>query len=136
MVNGMKTVSVNKGLYSNYLKKAAECFEAANDSLLRQNNNATVINAIHCAISASDALLVFFKGIRSAGQSHEDVISLLRSLEFDKDEINNKIRQLQKLLHIKNSAEYEEKLMTESNALSSIKNAERFFKWVEDMLTE
>jgi hypothetical protein len=36
----MKTVSVNKALYSNYLKKAAECFEAANDSLLSDAEDA------------------------------------------------------------------------------------------------
>ncbi len=130
----MKTVSVTKELYTNYLKKAAECFEAANDAILRQNNNAVVINAIHCAISSSDALLVFFKGIRSAGQSHEDVISLLRTLDFNKDEINNKIRQLQRLLQIKNSAEYEEKLMSSQDAEYSVRDAERFYGWAKEKL--
>ena len=86
----MKTRPVNKYLYSNYLKKAEELMETAKGAYLKERWNATVINCIHTAISASDALLVFFKEVRSSGESHEDVISLLRTLGFDKDEINNK----------------------------------------------
>ena len=72
--------------------------------------------------------------MRSAGESHEDVISLLRTLEFDKEEINNKIRQLQRLLQIKNSAEYEEKLMSQQDAESAIRDCERFIIWVREKL--
>jgi len=43
---------------------------------------------------------------------------------------------LQLLLQLKNKAEYEEKLMTESNASDSIKNASRFFNWVKELLKE
>jgi len=130
----MKTRAVNKYLYSNYLKKAEELMETAKDAYIKERWNATVINCIHSAISASDALLVFFKEIRSAGDSHEDVISLLRTLGFDKDEINNKTRQLQRLLGIKNTAEYEEKIMSQQDADSSLKDTERFVGWVKEKL--
>ena len=108
--------------------------ETAKDAYIKERWNATVINCIHSAISASDALLVFFKEIRSAGDSHEDVISLLRTLGFDKDEINNKTRQLQRLLGIKNTAEYEEKIMSQQDADSSLKDTERFVGWVKEKL--
>ena len=130
----MKTRPVNTHLYTNYVKKAAECLESAEAAYLKNNWNSTVINSIHSAISASDALLVFFKGVRSAGESHEDAISLLRTLDFGKEEISNKARQLQRLLQIKNSAEYEEKLMSQQDAENALRDAERFFGWAKEKL--
>ena len=70
----LKTRSVNKHLYKNYLKKAEEFMNACNDSFLKEDWNAAVINAIHAGISASDALTIFFKGVRHAGERHEDVV--------------------------------------------------------------
>ena len=130
----MKTRLVSKYLYTNYLKKATECFESAREAHVKGRWNAAVINCIHAGISASDALLVFFKEVRSIGEKHEDVLSLLKTLEFERDEINNKVRQLQRLLQIKNAAEYEERLMTENDSETALKDAERFFGWVKEKL--
>ena len=128
----MKTRNVDKHKYKNYLTKANEFFDMMNESFARRKFNATVLNAIHCAITSADALTVFYKGVRHAGERHEDVVALLNTLGLP--EMQNKNRQLLALLHIKNSAEYEEKLMTENNALDSIRNTERFYKWVKDTL--
>ena len=125
----MKTRNVDKHKYHNYLTKAEEFFDIMHESFAKKKFNATVLNAVHCAISSVDALTVFYKGVRHAGERHEEVIALLNSLGLT--DIQNKNRQLMDLLHIKNSAEYEEKLMTEKNALDSIKNAERLFRWVK-----
>ena len=130
----MKTRNVDKHKYVNYLKKSDEFFEIMKDSFAKKKFNATVLNAIHCAMSSADALTVFYKGIRHAGERHEDVVSLLNTLGLP--DMQNKNRQLLDLLRIKNSAEYEEKLMTETNASDSIKNAERFFKWVKERLNK
>ncbi|MBS3145309.1 HEPN domain-containing protein [Candidatus Woesearchaeota archaeon] len=130
----MKTRNVDKSKYKNYLIKAEEFFDIMNESFNKQEYNAVVLNAIHCAISSADALTVFYKGLRHAGERHEDVISLLNTLDIK--DIQNKNRQLLNLLQLKNKAEYEEKLMTESNASDSIKNASRFFNWVKELLKE
>lgn len=130
----MKTRNVDKHKYINYLKKADEFFEIMKDSFAKRKFNATVLNAIHCAMSSADALAVFYKGVRHAGERHEDALSLLNTLGLP--DMQNKNRQLLDLLRIKNSAEYEEKLMTEANASDSIKNAERFNKWVKEMLNK
>ncbi len=128
----MRTRNVDKHKYQNYLKKADEFFQVMNDSFAHKNYNATVVNAVHCAISAADGLTVFYKGVRHAGEKHEDVVSLINTLGIVG--IENKTRQLLRLLQLKNSAEYEETLMSESNALDAIKNAERFFSWVLQFL--
>lgn len=132
----MKTRAVNKPLFRNYLKKAEEYFDAMNTEFSSQRWNSCVLNAIHCGISAADALTVFFKGVRHAGERHEEVVNLLQSLDLDKNILKKKTRQLFDLLDIKNMAEYEENLTTESGALAAIKNAERFFKWVKEVLKE
>ena len=108
----MKTRNVDKHKYINYLKKADEFFEIMNDSFAKRKFNAVVLNAIHCAMSSADALAVFYKGVRHAGERHEDVVSLLNTLGLA--DMQSKNRQLLDLLRIKNSAEYEEKLMTET----------------------
>ncbi len=130
----MKTRNVDKHKYKNYLIKADEFFDSMNENFSKRKFNATVLNAIHCAISSADALTVFYKGVRHAGDRHEDVVVLLNTLELS--EIKNKNKQLLGLLNIKNSAEYEEKLMIETDALNSIKNTERFYRWVKMLLKE
>ena len=130
----MKTRNVDKHKYRNYLAKADEFFDIMNESISKRKFNAAVLNAIHCAISSADALTVFYKGVRHAGERHEDVVSLLNTLGLP--DMQSKNGQLLDLLRIKNSAEYEEKLMTETNAADSIKNAERFSKWVKEMLNK
>lgn len=130
----MKTRNVDNHKYKNYVTKADEFFNAMNESFLKREFNAAVLNAIHCAMSSADALTVFYKGVRHADERHEDVVVLLNTLNLP--DMQSKNRQLLGLLRIKNSAEYEEKLMTETNASDSIKNAERFFKWVKNLLKE
>jgi len=130
----MRTRYVNKNLYTNYLQKSGEFLETAKEAYSKSRWNAVVLNSIHSAISASDSLTVFFNEVRSAGESHEDVISLLKNLGLDQLEINNKIKQLQRLLQIKNAAEYEEKLMSENDAENSVRDAERFLGWVKEKL--
>ncbi len=128
----MKTRNVEKQKHKNYLKKANEFFQIMNESFAQQHYNAVVLNAIHCAISAADALTIFYKGVRHAGERHEDVISLLNTLGIIDIELKN--RQFLRLLQLKNSVEYEETLMSEADALDAMKNTERFFSWILQLL--
>ena len=86
----MKTRNVEKQKYKNYLKKANEFFHSMNANFAQQYYNAVILNAIHCAISAADALTIFYKGVRHAGERHEDVISLLNTLGIRDIELKNR----------------------------------------------
>jgi len=127
---------VDKSVFENYLKKSEEYFGAAQECLRTGRWNAAVINAVHCGISACDALTVFMLGIRHAGERHEDAISLLQTAGLPKDVLMAKSRQLSRLLGIKNAAEYEERLMDKNDANEAVRDAERFFSWVKDFLTK
>ncbi len=126
----MRTRHVDKSLFRNYLKKADESLESAKDCMQKERWNAAVINAVHC-----DALTVFKMGVRHAGERHEDAITLLESLELPKEVLSSKGRQLNRLLGIKNAAEYEGRLMDEGEAREAVRDVERFFRWVEELLS-
>lgn len=128
---GLRTRRVDKVLFENYLRKARENLETAKECLNAERWNAAVVNAVHCGINACDALTVFMIGVRHAGERHEDAISLLQTLNLPKDVLSNKGRQLSRLLEIKNAAEYEERLISQSETRESVREAERFLQGID-----
>ena len=130
----MKIKLVDRNLAYNYLKKAEEFYETMKDALSKGRWNAVASNAIHTGISAADSVSVFIKGLRSSSEKHEEIEKILKELNLDNKEINDKIVQIKGLLSIKNSVEYEEKLVNENMALSASKNAERLLKWAKEKL--
>lgn len=129
----MKIIKVNKELYKNYLKKAQENFESMNDNINNNRWNSAVVNAVHCVISSADAITIFFKGERHAGEKHEEVVKLLKTVNVVD---NKKIQQLLNVLHFKNKVEYEEILVSETNAKNIQKSAERFLNCIKEILKE
>jgi len=129
-----RTRRVRKNLHENYLKKARENLDTAMECLRAERWNAAAINAVHCGISACDALTVFMVGVRHAGERHEDAVALLLTLNLPRDVLSVKGQQLSRLLGIKNAAEYEERLMTQKEAAEAVRDAERFLEWVEELL--
>lgn len=126
------TVNVASGLSGNFLKKAGECYVGMNAAFAGETWNMAVIAAVHCAISAADALTVKFLGVRNSGTRHEGVVKLLNQLSLV--DIGKKNRQLLNLLRIKSTAEYEERLMSKSDAEDAVRDAERFYKWAKEVL--
>ncbi len=126
------TVNVASSFYKNFLKKAEECHAGMNAAFAIDSWNLAVIAAVHCGISAADALTVKFMGVRNSGSRHESVIKLLSKLNLP--EIGKKNQQLSNLLRIKSTAEYEERLMSKSDASEALRDAERFYKWVKEVL--
>ena len=64
----IKTSKVDREDYHKYWKKAEEFYETAEDRLTKGKWNAAALNAIHSGISANDALLVCFHGVKSMFQ--------------------------------------------------------------------
>jgi len=73
-------------------------------------------------------------GVRHAGERHEDAVTLLQSLSLPRKTLSNKGRQLGRLLSIKNAAEYEERLIRESEAAEAVRDAERYLEWAVTLL--
>ncbi len=133
MTKAISTTRVPKSDYVNYLKKAEEFLSTMEDSLIKQKWNSAGLNAIHSGISAADAVLVCFHGLRSTSPKHDDVIRLLSSLVKHKD-IGQNMNHLRSLFAMKNVVEYDQRLITQSEATALSKHAERFFNWVKSIL--
>jgi len=134
MVPKFRTRDVTKSLYTNYLKRAEECFHAAKNSFAIQEWNATAINAIHSCIAACDAICVYFLGKRHAGESHEDAVNLFKIIKDGGKEINTNANRISRILRIKNMAEYEERLVYRYEAEKVLKDCKRFLEYVKKEL--
>ena len=128
----LKTRSVSRERHSTYLKKAMEFLRAAESSMKIGDWNAGT-QRVHSAISAADAVLVYYGGVRSAGDSHHDVAGLLRQHIKD-DQLGSKIQTLSKVLGYKNLAAYEDREVTEAEGRDAEKLARRFLDWAQSRL--
>src|SRR3989338_251734 len=133
MTPQFKTKDVAKSSYSNYLKKADECFRAAQNSFNSEEWNASAINAIHCCISACDSICVYFLGKRHSGEDHNDAAKLFQSVKND-EEVKTNANRIMRILRTKNMAEYEERLVRKTEAEAILKDCERFFEYVKKQL--
>jgi uncharacterized protein (UPF0332 family) len=133
MTKAIKTSRIPKSDYINYLKKAEEFFSSAQDSLMKEKWNAASLNAIHSGISSADALLVSLHGIKSTSPKHDDILKLLSSLIRHKA-LEENIGHLRQLIAMKNIVEYDQRLITQNEAISLGKHAERFLAWVRSIL--
>lgn len=131
----VETQAVEKHLYSNYLKKAGEYLEGMKDELVKKRWNMAALAGIHCAISACDALTIFFLGKKHKGIKHADAAKLLASVEgLDLKELREKSSQFISILDFKTPVEYDKILFREQDARELSKRVERFYSWVKEKL--
>jgi hypothetical protein len=93
--------------------------------------NSAAILAVHTVVSACDALTSFYLRIRCTSERHLDILTLINRLPLSKPDIDAKSKQIGRVIDIKNKAEYEERLITENEARSAAKDAERVLIWVQ-----
>jgi len=129
----IKTKAVERSEYRTYLKKAAEFYDLMCEAQRLEKWNGLGLNAVHCAISSADALLVFYAGIRSADDDHLSAVSLL-SASVQISDIGSKRETLRKILVKKSLIEYECRDFSQKEALEIMKLTERFHKWVVSCL--
>jgi len=127
-VRKIRTRIIERAEYKTYLKKATEFYETMLQAEKMGRWNAVRLNAVHCAISACDALLVFYAGIRSASDSHLAVIDLLAT-SVKLPEVKSKSQTLRKILVKKGLIEYEDRDFTQKEAREISKLTERFYTW-------
>lgn len=131
----VKVSKVERNLYTNYLVRAEECLSSARNSFSLNQWNASAISAIHSGIASLDALCVYYLGQRHAGQNHEDAIVLFRSIkQLSREDIDTIANRIIKILKMKNMAEYEERLVRQTEAQNILKDAERLLEAVKSKL--
>ncbi len=82
----------------------------------------------------SDALTVYHLGERSAAQDHESSVKLLSALNVDPRELGRAKKHLTALLRMKGLAEYDDRLLGESEARAALDHCSRFRSWAKGKL--
>ena len=116
------------------LEKAGEFYESMREAVRAGRWNTAGLTAIHCAISACDAVLVYYTEQRSASTDHQEVVYLLASLEKVPD-VKQKAETLRKILHQKHLVEYEDRPLTANEAAELAKLTERFYHWAQHLVS-
>lgn len=123
--------NVDRHKYADYLKRAEELLNAMNRAYESGEWNACVINAVQSAIASADALCIFKKGVRHAGERHEEALMLFSETEPDDLQVKSNAKHLAALLSIKTDAEYGERLMNRRDAEQAKLDAGRLFSFVK-----
>ena len=123
----IKTRVVEKGDYKIFLKKAKDLYNIMFKARDLENWTAVGLNAVHCAISCCDTMLVFHLGIRSIGEDHLQVADLLSRLP--QEIVTSEVATFKRIIAKKNLIAYESREFRQAEALDILKLAERFYNW-------
>lgn len=117
-----------------FWKRANEYRESMHHSIGKEHWEAASGAAIHCMISASDAVMVALSGSRFAAPDHRGASTLLLEKAAKVADVEKAASRLDKALSIKSRVEYEGKKTTRKDAESLKTHADRFFDWAQSAL--
>ena len=131
-----RTVPVARSEARKYLGKAEQFLIEAQAALDGERHDAALLNAIHAAISAADAVSVALGGRRSTDPDHQRAVTLLEEIAGGSEGIGARVRQLRVLLARKNAVEYESRRATMKDAGDSVERADRIVGWARRTVVE
>ena len=132
MTKKRKTRIVDKNQYHAFFAKAKDFAFMMDVSLEEGKWNSAGLQAVHTVISASDAVIVYYGGVRSAELDHREVVGLLHNIIGESASAAG--RHVSRVIAKKNLVEYEERLIIQSEARDMAEHAKRFLEWVNEML--
>jgi hypothetical protein len=132
MTKERKTRAVDKGRYKAFFAKARDFAFMMDISIEEEKWNSAGLQAVHAVISASDAVIVYYGGVRSAELDHREVVGLLQDIIGEG--MSAAGRHVTRVIAKKNLVEYEERLITPKEARDMAEHARRFLDWAAKML--
>jgi HEPN domain-containing protein len=129
-----KRAQASRSEARSYLAKADEFIETANSAAGESSHDATMLNAIHAAISATDAVTVALAGVRSTDPDHLRVVDLLEEVSGGQGDLSKQASQLRQLLSRKNIVEYESRRAGAREAADALKRAGRLVAWARQVV--
>ncbi|MBI3300045.1 MAG: HEPN domain-containing protein [Elusimicrobia bacterium] len=113
-----------------YLKKAEDFYLTMTESFQNARWNSVGLAGVHCAISATDAVLGLKARLRSAGESHHEAVELLRQHVQDSNTAAQ-AQRLSRILGAKNRVEYDSRDFRRDEAADMVKDVGRYLEWVK-----
>jgi HEPN domain-containing protein len=136
MVRPGKAIITPRAEAKLYLAKAAQFLEEARSAAAHSRHDASMLNAIHAAISGADAVTVALAGRRSADPDHQRAVDLLEEVAGQSAPIRARARQLSMLLAKKNVVEYEARRATQKEMAEALERASRIIGWARDTVQQ
>lgn len=131
-----KTVEAPRSEARLYLAKAKQFSAEASSAMAHSRKDAAMLNAVHAAISATDAVCVALVGRRSADSDHQRAADLLEEIGGKSKDLAHSVRQLRMLLAKKNVVEYESRQANAREASEAVKRADRFVSWASQTIED
>ncbi|OIO73367.1 MAG: hypothetical protein AUJ85_08215 [Elusimicrobia bacterium CG1_02_37_114] len=125
--------NVEHAKYIAYWKKAQDFYNSMSMAYGNKNWHSVGLESVRCAISATDALLVYKKGMRCSSQDHRDLADFLID-QFNNNDARKYSDTLVKIISMKNIIEYEDRIFTEKEASEIFKRTERYYNWVKSQI--
>lgn len=136
-MENIRTSRIDRHLYINFIRRSKECINTAADAYQKKDYNAGAICSVHSAISAANALCVYYLQKRHTGLRHDDAVRLLESIkDIPNVEIKEAGKRLKKIISMKNMAEYEERLIKQKEAENLLENSKVLFEFIKSKLPE
>lgn len=134
MMKHLRTRAVDQGEYIGYWNKSEEFYEVMKHAYKNRMWSAVGLNAVHCVISACDAVLVKSQGIRAAEDDHLRALELLSNAPIVG--IEKQVTAIRRIIAKKNIIAYESREFRESEASDIFKQADRFYRWAFEYLNK
>lgn len=116
------------------LAKGREFLASAQAAADEERHDASLLNAVHAAIVASDAVCVALLGRRSSDPDHQRAADLLEDVVDVEPDARVRARQLRSLIAKKTFVAYEARRATAAEARDGLERASRFVAWTEEAL--
>ena len=124
---GLKVVNVKRSDYVAYYNRAKDFYEGMINAEKSSLWNTLGLTAVHCVISLTDALTVYFSGIRSSGEDHQQAAELLKRIPVENSDQYS--RRFRLIIAKKNAIAYDEREFYKSEAREILKQVIRFYGW-------
>jgi hypothetical protein len=95
--------------------------------------NASGVLIIHAAIALADSVTIKFAGKKCSGESHYDIMELLRLVTPSSTNKTKALDQFKKLIDHKNKVSYHGDIYFKKDVEKLLKYFERFKSWVDSL---
>ncbi len=129
MTKKRKTRSIDKNAYRDFLVKAKDFASMMDVSISEGKWNSAGLQAVHTVISASDAVIAYYGGVRNIELDHREVVGLLHDIVGESAAAAAAGRHVSRVIAKKNLVEYEGRSITQSDAKEMVEHAKRFIEW-------
>lgn len=132
MKQSVKKYDVNK--YSDFVKISKDFSNGCESAYIFEYYNAAGVLVIHAAISLADAITIKLSGKKSSGDSHYDIIELLKLVAPPSAIKNSSLTQFKNLIDHKNKVLYYGDIYYKKDVDKLLKHFKRFKAWADSLL--